>query len=139
MFLRVSQYKDSGTRENQEDAILYSSEKVFATHGFMAVLSDGMGGLLDGEKFSKIATETMIGSFEKGQPEKDMGQELLHCYEKAQQEALKRQLRQNQARRRAQSTQAQRQTMSTAQQEALKQRLRSSMAQRRRTGKGSDY
>ena len=88
MFLRVSQFKDSGTREEQEDAILYSSEKVFATHGFMAVLSDGMGGLLDGEKFSKIATETMIGSFEKGQPEKDMGQELLHCYEKAQQEAL---------------------------------------------------
>ena len=59
--------------------------------------------------------------------------------DKAQQEALKRQLRQNQARRRAQSAQAQRQTMSTAQQEALKQRLRSSMAQRRRTGKGSDY
>ncbi len=79
---------DNGSREEQEDAILYSSERVFATRGFMAVLSDGMGGLMDGEKFSKIATETMIGSFEKGKPEKDICRELLRCYEEAQQEAL---------------------------------------------------
>lgn len=88
MFLRVSHDLDKGSREDQEDAILFSSEEIFATHGFLAVLSDGMGGLLDGEKFSKIATETMISTFEKEKPEEDMCKELLRCYEKAQQEAL---------------------------------------------------
>ena len=86
--LRTSVFQDVGSREKQEDAILYSSEQAFAAQGFMAVLSDGMGGLQAGEKFSEIATKVMIQSFESGQPETDMGQELLHCYEKAQEAAL---------------------------------------------------
>lgn len=79
---------DKGSREKQEDSILFSSESVFATHGFLAVLSDGMGGLQDGEKFSDIATKTMVSTFEESEPESDMCLELLRCYEKAQEEAL---------------------------------------------------
>ena len=79
---------DKGSREKQEDAILFSSEKVFATHGILAVLSDGMGGLQDGEKFSDIATKTMVSTFERSEPESDICRELLRCYEKAQEEAL---------------------------------------------------
>ncbi len=79
---------DKGSREEQEDSILCSSEKTYAKHGFLAVLSDGMGGLQDGEKFSGIATKTMISTFENSEPENDMCRELLRCYGEAQQEAL---------------------------------------------------
>lgn len=80
--------QDTGSRDKQEDAMLVSSEQVFATHGFLAVLSDGMGGLQEGEKFSAIATQEMIRSFESEKPESDMCHELLRCYEKAQTAAL---------------------------------------------------
>ena len=79
---------DKGSREKQEDAILFSSENAFATHGFLAVLSDGMGGLQDGEKFSDVATKSMVSTFEKSKPESDLCRELLRCYEKAQENAL---------------------------------------------------
>ena len=88
MVMKISQDMNVGSRENQEDAIAISSKEVFATHGFMAVLSDGMGGLLDGEKFSEIATREMIQCFEKGIPQEDMYSELLRCYANAQKAAL---------------------------------------------------
>ena len=68
---------DKGSREKQEDSILFSSESVFATHGFLAVLSDGMGGLQDGEKFSDIATKTMVSTFEESEPESPVDFDLL--------------------------------------------------------------
>jgi len=83
-----SSCQDTGSRDKQEDAMLVSSERLLITHGFLAVLSDGMGGLQEGEKFSAIATQEMIRSFEDGQPENDMCYELLRCYEKAQTTAL---------------------------------------------------
>lgn len=88
MVLKISQDMNTGSRENQEDAIAVSSKEVFPTHGFMAVLSDGMGGLEDGEIYSEIATREMIRCFEAENPEEDLCHELLRCYEKAQQAAL---------------------------------------------------
>lgn len=86
--LRISLSQNKGSREIQEDAMLVSSEQAFSSHGFLAVLSDGMGGMQDGEKFSAIATREMIQSFETEAPEQDICHELLRCYEKAQEEAL---------------------------------------------------
>lgn len=86
--ISCSSCQNTGSREKQEDAMIVSSEQVFATHGFLAVLSDGMGGLQEGEKFSAIATQEMMRSFESEKPESDMCYELLRCYERAQAAAL---------------------------------------------------
>ena len=77
-----------GRRSNQEDALQCSSEEVYAQKGILAVLSDGMGGMSDGEKFSAIATQGMIKYFEKTPPLDDMCAELRACFNAAQKEAL---------------------------------------------------
>ena len=84
----VEQEQMIGQRSNQEDAILCSGEQVYEKKGFLAVLSDGMGGLSDGEKFSALATKAMVDSFETTEPMEDMQQELLNCFGEAQKRAL---------------------------------------------------
>lgn len=90
----VDYEQTQGKRPNQEDAILSSAEEAYGVvegvdKGFLVVLSDGMGGMSEGERFSKIATQVMIDSFQKSDPMADMGQELLACFGAAQQEALR--------------------------------------------------
>ena len=82
--LRISSCQDIGNRKRQEDAMIVSSDESYATKGLLAILSDGMGGMQDGDKFSTIATKEMIRCFEEEEQEPDMCQVLLHCYGKAQ-------------------------------------------------------
>lgn len=84
----ASAAQDIGSRQRQEDALKFSSEEAYRTKGLMAVLADGMGGMMDGDKFSAIATEEMIGHFETASLEMDMCQCLLNCYAAAQKRAI---------------------------------------------------
>lgn len=79
-----------GCRSNQEDAVNSScGGELYYRKGILMVLSDGMGGMSDGEKFSEIAARVMVDHFEKIDPMEDMTKELLNCFGEAQQEALK--------------------------------------------------
>jgi len=84
----ASQAQDVGSRQRQEDAFAFSSEEAYHTKGLMAVLADGMGGMMDGDKFSAIATREMIGHFETAPLEESMCQSLLNCYAAAQKQAI---------------------------------------------------
>lgn len=85
----VEHAQSVGRRSNQEDAILCSDESVYLKKGILAVLSDGMGGMSEGERFSAIATQCMIRYFEETEPLPDMCDELRACFNAAQKEALK--------------------------------------------------
>ena len=80
-----------GTRQIQEDTYRFSSEQVRDTHGVLSVLSDGIGGMKDGARFSRIATETMIEHFESHPPHRSLCDCLIECYEAAQQAAIREQ------------------------------------------------
>ena len=84
----VEHAQSIGNRSKQEDAILYSDESVYERKGILAVLSDGMGGLSDGEKFSALATECMVRHFENTEPMEDICEELRACFDVAQRAAL---------------------------------------------------
>lgn len=84
----VAQAQSVGDRSKQEDAILCSDGSVYEQKGFLAVLSDGMGGLSDGEKFSALATNCMVEHFEKTEPMNDICEELRTCFDAAQRTAL---------------------------------------------------
>ncbi|MDD3409401.1 MAG: PP2C family protein-serine/threonine phosphatase [Eubacteriales bacterium] len=83
----VSQAQALGARDGQEDAMAISSACP-PPKGILAVLSDGMGGMNAGERYSAIATEEMIRCFEQTEALEDPCQELLNCYAAAQRQAL---------------------------------------------------
>ncbi|MBR1711482.1 MAG: serine/threonine-protein phosphatase [Clostridia bacterium] len=77
-----------GGREHQEDAIKVSSLKGSTGKGMLTILSDGMGGLAEGERFSAIATEKMIQIFEQSPPLENPAEELQYCYSETQKIAI---------------------------------------------------
>ena len=79
----VGEELDQGSRARQEDAARCSSEAVYLEKGFMAVVSDGMGGMGDGDRFSEIAVREMVRHFETCPPMEDLCQELRECFKKA--------------------------------------------------------
>lgn len=85
----VDHEQTQGRRPNQEDAVRSSDGSVYEEKGILVVLSDGMGGMNEGERFSEIATRNMVSYFERTEPKADVRQELLACFGEAQQEALK--------------------------------------------------
>ena len=60
-----------GARNSQQDCFSVSPEEMIPTHGLLAVVADGMGGLQDGDKVSQKAVTAMMDGFYnlQGEPE----------------------------------------------------------------------
>lgn len=67
----VEKLHEQGARKNQQDSFSVSQEELFQTHGLLAVVADGMGGLSDGDKTSQTAVAAMMNGFymADGRPE----------------------------------------------------------------------
>lgn len=79
---------DVGRRDSQQDAYLASDAQLYRERGILAVLSDGMGGMRNGEHFSAIAVEEMVRCFSEEEPMQDICSELLRAYGSARERAL---------------------------------------------------
>ncbi|MBE5791395.1 MAG: serine/threonine-protein phosphatase [Clostridiales bacterium] len=76
-----------GDRSRQEDAISVSSNSVFAERGLLLVLSDGMGGMANGDVFSQLVADEMQYAFLSVDPELSMKETLISCFDSAQKKA----------------------------------------------------
>ena len=79
---------DLGSRNTQQDSYLASDARFYSERGILAVLSDGMGGMRDGDRFSGIAVEEMVRYFSEGTPQEDICTELLGAYASAREKAF---------------------------------------------------
>lgn len=61
--VRVGKLHAQGARRYQEDCFGVSDATLLQSHGLLAVVSDGMGGLSDGDKVSFTAVETALNGF----------------------------------------------------------------------------
>lgn len=61
--LSIGKLHEQGAREGQQDCFAVSDETLMSTHGLLAVVADGMGGLADGDKVSAAAVQTVLDSF----------------------------------------------------------------------------
>lgn len=52
-----------GGRENQQDSFSVSAPELMQTHGLLAVVADGMGGLADGDQMSQSAVTAIMELF----------------------------------------------------------------------------
>lgn len=77
-----------GSRSVQQDACDISGAGLFREKGILAVLADGIGGMQNGEEFSRIAVERMLAYFSTTAPEADICSELLKAYGAARAHAL---------------------------------------------------
>ena len=71
---------ECGTRSIQQDCIGWSDARQYDERGILAVLSDGMGGMKNGEVYSDIAVKQMLEHFKKCAPDGDLIVTLLECY-----------------------------------------------------------
>lgn len=60
-----------GSRKNQQDSFSVSEEEMIPTHGLLAVVADGMGGLADGDQMSQCAIMAMMETFYRLQGDPD--------------------------------------------------------------------
>jgi len=84
----VDDAQEIGAMSVQQDAMGISYREDYSELGLMAVLSDGIGGMQSGERFSAIATEEMLKVFAAGDPEADLGDRLQTAYDAARRRAL---------------------------------------------------
>ncbi len=61
--VRIGKLHEQGARTEQQDCFGVSDESLLQTHGLLAVVADGMGGLSDGDKVSAAVVETILDSF----------------------------------------------------------------------------
>lgn len=68
--ITVGKLHEQGGRKSQQDCFAVSPEELAATHGLLAVVADGMGGLADGDKVSQTAVNAVLEGFwsTAGQP-----------------------------------------------------------------------
>ena len=52
-----------GAREGQQDCFGVSDESLVPTHGLLAVVADGMGGLSGGERISQLVVQAVLDAF----------------------------------------------------------------------------
>lgn len=69
--IRIGKLHGLGARSSQQDCFSVSPEEIIPTHGLLAIVADGMGGLQDGDKVSQKAVTTMMDGFYnlQGEPE----------------------------------------------------------------------
>ena len=61
--LQVSKLHEQGGRSSQQDSFALTPAELIPTHGTLAVVCDGMGGLKDGDKVSQEAVSAMVNGF----------------------------------------------------------------------------
>lgn len=59
----VEKLHQQGARKSQQDCFSVSPDELRSTHGLLAVVADGMGGLSDGDKVSQAAVTAMMNGF----------------------------------------------------------------------------
>lgn len=66
----VGKLHAQGKRSSQQDSFFVSPTEMIPTHGLLALVADGMGGLSDGDRVSQTAVSTMAEGFYniKGEP-----------------------------------------------------------------------
>lgn len=75
--LRIGKLHEQGARSGQQDCFGVSDVSLMQTHGLLAVVADGMGGLSDGERVSENAVETILDNFAMYQGVCTLEQQLL--------------------------------------------------------------
>lgn len=78
--IAISWRSECGNRFIQQDCIGWSDTKEYGERGLLAVLSDGMGGMKNGEVYSDIAVKQMLAHFKEHELDKDPIVTLLKCY-----------------------------------------------------------
>ena len=68
--ISVGKLHSQGKRSSQQDSFFVSPAEMISTHGLLAIVADGMGGLSNGDKVSQTAVSTMADGFYnlKGEP-----------------------------------------------------------------------
>lgn len=61
--IRIGKLHEQGARPGQQDCFGVSDESLIQTHGLLAAVADGMGGLSDGDKVSTAAVEAVLDGF----------------------------------------------------------------------------
>lgn len=61
--VQIGKLHEQGERSGQQDCFGVSDEALMQTHGVLAVVADGMGGLSDGDKVSTAAVESVLDGF----------------------------------------------------------------------------
>jgi len=61
--LAIGKVHEQGARDYQEDCFAVSEPETINSHGLLAVVSDGMGGLEDGQQVSETAVTAVISEF----------------------------------------------------------------------------
>lgn len=67
--ISVGKLHEVGGRKSQQDCFAVSPEELVSTHGLLAVVADGMGGLADGDKVSQTAVASVLDGFFSAQGE----------------------------------------------------------------------
>ena len=61
--IAVGKVHEQGAREGQQDCFAVSDQALIPTHGLLAVVADGMGGLADGDKVSQSVVQAVLDTF----------------------------------------------------------------------------
>ena len=61
--ISIGKLHEQGAREEQQDCFAVSDEALMPSHGLLAVVADGMGGLQDGDKVSAAAVQAVLDEF----------------------------------------------------------------------------
>lgn len=85
--IHVNKSSYIGERTIQQDSCAITDASVSAQTGMLAVLSDGIGGMQHGERFSQLAVETMMKSFEASGGNEDLCARLVQAYGSAREAA----------------------------------------------------
>lgn len=87
-----------GSREQQQDAFGFSNMEniAFQDHGGMvAIVADGMGGMIQGQAASNIAKDSFLRAYELKTPAESIPKALIRCLETANREVVDKARQQN--------------------------------------------
>ena len=73
----IGKLHEQGARESQQDCFAVSDEALAATHGLLAVVADGMGGLANGDRVSTAAVQAVLDAFADARTPDDPEQTML--------------------------------------------------------------
>ena len=79
--VRVGKLHQQGAREGQQDCFGVSDESLVPTHGLLAVVADGMGGLSGGERISQLVVQAVLDAFLSAWKEENPQLSLIHISE----------------------------------------------------------
>lgn len=81
--VQIGKLHEQGERSEQQDCFGVSDVSLMQTHGVLAVVADGMGGLTDGGRMSMAVVESILDSFFLYQGKYTLEQQLLMLAQKA--------------------------------------------------------